>query len=113
MDFVLARASEENTSPFGLGTRIFFNWYLLDRRRFQVYFDNGVGPNIFLEAFPAGGTQLSFSTFYGLNFAFLSGKDKWIILGIRNLHISNAGIRGKERNPALDGLGIVLGTRLY
>lgn len=110
-DLSLIRVSDSDILTYGLGSRISFSWYFLNSRNFQFYFDNGVGPNIFLEPFPYGGTHFNFTTFYGLTGAIRLKSGSYLLIGVRNIHISNAGIRGVERNPALDGLGWSIGLR--
>ncbi len=95
----------------GIGFSVAFDWYILRKPSLRLAFDNGVGPNVFLQPFPYGGTKLSFSTQYGLRLEqAISGT--WWSIGIYNLHISNADIKGRDRNPALDAIGLTLGISL-
>ena len=100
---------DSEVSTYGIGVQIVFNWILIDLDRFRVAFDNGVGPNVFEEAFPFGGTQFNFSTFYGLSVSMKIMPESWVTVGAKNLHISNAGIKGVDRNPALDAWGVYVG----
>ena len=112
-DLSLYKVDDIEVSTAGVGAQIVFNWILLDRSRIKLMFDNGVGPNIFREAFPFGGTQFNFSTFYGLTAHIKLPAVGWITIGAKNLHISNAGIRGMDRNPALDAWGLSVGYVFY
>jgi hypothetical protein len=108
-DLSFYKVSDTDVSTFGVGGQVFFTWYLLKQDNWRLYFDNGVGPNIFESPFPFGGTRFNFTTFYGLFTAVRLPNIAWLTVGIKNIHISNAGIKGNERNPALDALGLSVG----
>ena len=98
----------EGVNTQGLGAYLWFKWHLVKNDSFVLSYDNGVGPNYFFTAFPVGGTKFNFTTHYGLSFDFkISGR--WLNMTLSNIHISNADIKGQERNPALDAIGITLG----
>jgi hypothetical protein len=113
VDMSVYKVGDSQVSTFGAGTQLFFSWYMVRRDNWLVYYDNGVGPNYFAEPFPFGGTRFNFTTFYGINVAYKVPGVAWVTVGIRNIHISNAGIHGAERNPALDGLGLTIGYQFY
>lgn len=100
---------DEDIRTGGLGVELTFQWHIYSGRKIRLAYDNGVGPNYFLQAFPAGGTRFNFSTHYGLTIQIRIPGERWVTLGIRNLHVSNADIKGVTRNPALDGLGLIVG----
>ncbi len=102
---------DSEVSTQGLGISMTFEWHLIRQSCFRLIFDNGVGPNIFLKPFPYGGTQFNFTTNYGLRIEQILG-DRWWSVGIHNIHISNAEIKGRERNPALDAICISIGIYL-
>lgn len=108
-DLSFYKVNDSEVSTFGIGGQVFFTWYLLKRDNWSLFFDNGVGPNFFESPFPYGGTRFNFTTFYGLYTAVRLPGIAWLTIGIKNIHISNAGIKGKERNPALDALGLSVG----
>ena len=108
-DLSLYKVDDQEVNTEGIGAQIVFNWILINREKFKIVFDNGVGPNVFRQAFPLGGTQFNFSTFYGLVFQFNVPTIGWVSIGAKNLHISNAGIAGVDRNPALDAWGLTIG----
>ncbi len=112
-DMGIYKVSDAQVSTFGIGFQLYFQWYIVNRDNWKLYYDNGVGPNVFLEQFPFGGTQFNFSSTYGLHIALRVPEMAWITIGVKNLHISNAGIKGMDRNPALDGLGLSFGYQFY
>ena len=95
----------------GLGGYLWFRWHLINKDKFRVSYDNGVGPNYFLKAFPQGGTRFNFTTHYGLSFS-IRNHDRWWSITFSNFHISNAEIKGRDRNPALDAIGVVFSFQL-
>ncbi|MFT4567940.1 MAG: hypothetical protein ACI9FN_002908 [Saprospiraceae bacterium] len=102
---------DTEVSTQGLGMSMTFEWHLIRQSCFRLIYDNGVGPNIFLKRFPFGGTKFNFTTNYGIRIAQLIG-ERWWSIGIHNIHISNAEIKGRNRNPALDAIGISIGLNL-
>ncbi len=97
----------EGVRTSGLGGYLWFRWHLINKDKFRLSYDNGVGPNYFLKAFPQGGTRFNFTTHYGLCFS-IRKNDRWWAITFSNYHISNADIKGRNRNPALDAVGVVV-----
>ncbi len=95
----------------GVGGNIWFSWHIIRQNHWRLSYDNGVGPNFFFNPFPLGGTKFNFTTHYGLSFQLLID-DRWLQLRFTNIHISNAGIKGMDRNPALDAIGLVIGVSI-
>lgn len=91
----------------GFGGYLWFRWHLMNKDKFRLSYDNSVGPNYFFKSFPQGGTRFNFTTHYGLSFA-IRMHDRWWSITFSNFHISNAEIKGRDRNPALDAVGIVV-----
>lgn len=108
-DLSIYRVDDAEIDTEGIGAQVVFNWILLNRDNLKIVFDNGVGPNIFRDAFPFGGTRFNFSTFYGIALQVKIPAVGWVTVGAKNLHISNADIAGSDRNPALDGWGLTIG----
>ncbi len=93
----------------GLGSAIFFNWYLVNRPKFKLHFENSFGIIISSKEFPDGGTVFNFTKTYGLTTSFKIKNDSFLKVGLRNLHISNAFLFGEDRNPSYDAVGAYLG----
>ena len=110
-DLGFALAEEDNMIIPGIVSALSFRWTIINSRNIGLVFDNGVGPNLMFEPFPSGGTTFSFNTFYGFELNLSLAPRKQLTIGAHNLHISNADIKGKERNPAYDGIGISVGLR--
>ena len=105
----LFKFKNAEVSTAGLGGAVYFNWYLLNRPRFQLYFDNGFGIIGTTKNFPVGGTAFNFSNFYGLSSNFKIRPDAAVKIGVRNMHLSNAFLFGDDRNPAFDSIGFLIG----
>ncbi len=95
----------------GFGLSPTFTWHIMQTNKFRISYDNGVGPNIFANVFLPEGTRFNFSTFYGLKCSFKTDKG-WSYLRVSNLHISNADIKGRDRNPPFDAVGLTIGMTL-
>ena len=93
----------------GFGGSVWFTWHIINNKRFKLSYDNGVGPNYFTSAFPSGGTRFNFTSHYGFELAWKTSSS-WLSIRLSNIHISNAGIRGRDRNPALDAIGLRIST---
>ncbi|MEL6389103.1 MAG: acyloxyacyl hydrolase [Bacteroidota bacterium] len=92
----------------GAGISPCFRWYAINADDWSLRLDAGVGPNLFFDEFPKGGTRFNFSTTYGPTFTFKAPRRSYI-LGLSSMHISNADIKGRSRNPSLDAVGLRAG----
>ena len=101
---------KSNTSTGGLGMSPFFTWNMINSKRLRLSFDGGVGPVLFFHPFPNGGTRFNFTTTYSIELEYKTNTLNYA-LGGRNTHISNAEIKGRERNIGFDGAGIYAAVR--
>lgn len=99
--------NDQDRQLVSIGFSPFFTWNIIKKPRFRLAYDNGVGPVLFSSAFPEGGTAFNFYTYYGIEMESNINNIKFT-LGVRNTHISNADIKGRERNPSFDGLGFYI-----
>ncbi|MBT8196011.1 MAG: hypothetical protein HKO56_08115 [Bacteroidia bacterium] len=95
----------------GLGFATYYNWYLFNKDSWKFYFDNGAGALYSLKSFPESGTKFNFNTFYGFSAQIKVNRNKYLKLGVRNIHISNAFLFGDDKNPAFDSIGFLAGIR--
>ncbi len=112
-DLSIYKVDDAQVNTEGVGVQAVFSWVLLQSDDFKLIFDNGVGPNMFLDPFPFGGTRFNFTSFYGLYAHIRLPGIAWLTIGVKNIHISNAGIKGADRNPALDGIGLSVGYQFF
>jgi Lipid A 3-O-deacylase (PagL). len=98
-------------STWGSGGYLWWTWHIVRRERWSLSYNNGVGPNLFVDSFPSGGTRFNFTTHYGLQFT-VKIKDHHLHINLSNIHISNADIKGRDANPALDAIGFQVALTL-
>jgi opacity protein-like surface antigen len=105
----------EEDYPFG-GVRLFARWYVRNGSKFRLFIETGagivVGPKQFPEPIAEDdrrGTRQNFTPKYGLGMEFNLTPELSLLLGARHVHLSNAGIRGNNRNPGHDSNGFFLG----
>lgn len=110
VEMQLYRFKNDVLRTSGLGSNIWFNWNLFNRPKFRIYFDNGFGIVGTAKNFPKGGTRFNFTTDYGLSVDVKLKNSLFIMVGARNMHISNAYIFGEDRNPAFDSIGFIIGV---
>jgi Lipid A 3-O-deacylase (PagL) len=95
----------------GLSGSMVFRWhfYATDDREWSVFADAGIGLLAAFDQVPSGGTEFNFLPRIGLGLTKAlgdntSGQAPRLMLGARWHHISNARIKGDDRNPARDSL---------
>ena len=95
---------EPDVDAWGGGLNLLLRWHFLRGQHWSVYADGGTGIVQFNEDFPAGGTQFNFIERVGLGASFRLDTNLHLIGGVRYLHLSNARIRGRDENPAMDSV---------
>lgn len=100
-----------DVSTQGIGITPCIEWHLWRKPYLRLIWDSGVGPNFFVAPFPYQGTRFNFTTYYGVRVESRI-KGQWWYMAISNVHISNADIQGRDKNPALDALGFSIGRYL-
>jgi hypothetical protein len=63
-------------------------------------------------AVPPRGTQFNYVFQPGFGFSLPIGRGASIVTGLRWLHLSNAGLAGRDRNPDLEAIGVNAGIQL-
>lgn len=105
----LMKFKNAENSTAGLGGAVYFNWYLINKDCFRLYFDNGFGFVGSTKNFPREGTSFNFTSFYGISSSFKIHSGTHLKIGIRNMHLSNAFLFGEDRNPSFDSIGFHIG----
>lgn len=95
----------------GISGSMVFRWHALhtDNYDWSLYLDAGIGLLGGFDEVPDGGTEFNFLPRLGGGFTTVLGENRdgqapRLMVGARWHHISNARIRGDERNPARDAL---------
>ena len=92
------------------GGNLGLRYQFLEHQRLSFFVEGLAG---FLQAnhnFPPGGTHFNFALQAGLGATFRIADNMHLIGGARYLHISNAQIEGKDRNPNFNAVGGYLGV---
>ena len=102
-----ARGERSNIDANAEGVGAFFalRWHFIRSRHWGLFMNHGIGPVLFLDEFPPGGTKLNGLIQYGLGMSVRIHKSRLFHLGIRHSHISN-GKGMVDKNPTFDGRGI-------
>ncbi|MEJ5352581.1 MAG: hypothetical protein WHS65_13415 [Melioribacteraceae bacterium] len=112
---VYVSGSENNT--YGIGIRLIFRFYPLNKENFKLYFQSGVGLQYFFENFPQQsvffgdyleGTKLNGSPKYGIRTEIKLNSNWNINAGLWHIHFSNRNNLSAERNPGCDAMNLVL-----
>lgn len=91
----------------GGGASVNLRWYGLRTSHAQVWTEWGVGPVVYGQDFPPGGSRFNFSSHIGLGLAPVFD-ERSLQLGLSFRHVSNAGLFG-DGNPGLDALYFSVG----
>ena len=95
----------------GLGLAFALRWHFLRRPDFSLYADWGLGLMAALDPFPPAGTRHNGTPHFGLGLSARLRRNTQLLIGLRQLHMSN----GKglvPENPSFDGLGGYVGIAL-
>jgi len=91
----------------GIGAFFALRWHFIRMKNWSLFLNHGIGPLLFFEEFPPGGTKLNGLTQYGVGMKIRISNSKFINLGVRHIHISN-GKGFVDDNPSYDGHGAYL-----
>jgi hypothetical protein len=95
----------------GSGGLLVARFHFVQTKAVSVFFEQGIGMTLFRQPFPPGGSELNFTPVYGLGLMLLLTDDVYSYVGVRHLHVSNAGVFG-DANPGFDSNGVSLGFEL-
>ena len=116
IEFAVYFPKDDTNNTTGIAIRPFARFYLVNKKRWCLYFESGGGFIYLLDEFPKPtdqdnrlGTQWNGTTKYGIGSSITLSKSTAIMFGVRHLHISNGNTKGVERNPSHDSNGFFLG----
>lgn len=96
---------QEGDDAAGFNPGFNFRYHFINRRRWSVFFDAGIGLIFSTDNVPDGGTGVNFTPRAGLGGTYqLNASGLRLLGGLRWHHISNARVEGEERNPDRDGI---------
>ncbi|HEY8665341.1 MAG TPA: acyloxyacyl hydrolase [Tepidisphaeraceae bacterium] len=97
----------EDAAAGGLG--IMLRHHFLRGDGWSVYSQVGAGVFESSRDVPPGGTQFNFTQHTGLGFSYRLRENVHLFTTISYFHLSNARIRGQERNPSINGIEAAVG----
>lgn len=87
---------------FGISATLGFRWHFVNRDRWTLFTDIGIGMLGTTDTVPSGGTGFNFMPRVGVGMTHRIDASTRLITGLRWHHISNARTRGNDRNPSRD-----------
>jgi hypothetical protein len=93
----------------GGGANLIGRWHFLNWDRLSLYADASGGIMLTTDDFPEGGTAFNFTYRGGPGASWRLGESLFLVGGAHFQHISNAFIKGRDRNPIFNGFGGYLG----
>lgn len=102
---------ELDARRYGVGFAGFVRADVFEFKYHSIFVDAGVGMVFTNESFPPSGTVWNFTRRYGGGIAIKLEPDVRLIIGWRDMHISNGKGFGHPKNPAYDSNGLFAGLR--
>lgn len=103
--------AQDGDDAGGLNPGFTMRWHFLNRGRFTLYADAGIGVLVSTDDVPRGGSSFNFMPRAGAGASFkINDRGVRGYLGARWHHVSNARITGDDRNPDRDGVAIYGGV---
>ncbi|MAE64891.1 MAG: hypothetical protein CMJ18_11535 [Phycisphaeraceae bacterium] len=108
-----AKVYDDSRQDAGFGDlEVLFRWHFAGEPGWSLYFDGGAGIMQSTLSIPDEGTHFNFVLSAGLG-ATIDLNDRLKLMGgARYVHMSNARMRGSNRNPGWDGMMLYLGLML-
>jgi lipid A 3-O-deacylase len=95
--------NQTGPSATAAGFDLLARWHFLERNHLSLFLDGGAGLLVADRDVPRGGTRFNFTPQIGIGATWLLDQHTYLFGGARLLHLSNAGINGRDRNPSVDG----------
>lgn len=96
---------QEGDDAAGVNAGFVLRWHFVNRDRWSLFGDAGIGLLFTTDDVPDGGTSFNFTPRAGLGATYrLTDGGVRLVAGARWHHVSNAAIDGEDRNPDRDGI---------
>lgn len=103
--------AQDGDDQWGVNPSMSIRWHFLNRQRWTVFADMGIGVLFATGEVPDGGTSINFMPRAGGGATFrLDDRGTRMIVGARWHHISNARFSGDSDNPDRDGVAFYGGV---
>lgn len=83
--------------------------HLIERDHSSFFIDVAFAPIEALHRVPSGGTRFNYVTQCGIGLVHGLKNNSNLLLGVRYIHVSNAGLEGGDRNPSINGVSMYVG----
>ena len=110
--FLFDDQGNPRTPVIGLGFNVSMRIYTPTIQKSRLFLDGIMSLVLYSEDYPENGTKLNGGWHLGGGFEYLLEKNTTLFASIRWFHTSNNDIYGKDRNPAINALGIAVGIQL-
>lgn len=98
---------------FGISGAMVFRWHFLNRDRWTLYADVGIGGMVASDSVPDEGTSFNLMPRAGVGATYrILDNGTRLQAGLRWHHISNARLAGEERNPSRDAPMLYFGVMI-
>lgn len=103
--------AQDGDDAGGVNPGFTLRWHFLNRDRWSLYADAGIGLLLATDDVPQGGSSFDFMPRAGVGASFrISENGTRGYMGVRWHHVSNARITGDDRNPDRDGVMVYGGV---
>ncbi len=102
--------ADKGDDVVGGGLDLIFRWHFYHHGKWSIFGDVGGGVVWFDDEFPPGGTSFNFTVHAGVGATYQFENEMMLLMGVRWFHLSNARIKGRDRNIGYDGLSLYLGV---
>lgn len=106
-----ANFQDFDSNRYGVGFAGFVRADVFDFKYHSFFVDLGVGMVFTNKDFPPSGTPWNFTRRYGGGIAIKIDRDMRLVIGWRDMHVSNGKGFGHPKNPAFDSNGLFAGLR--
>lgn len=102
--------AQKRQDAFGLNPQMVFRWHFVNTQTWTVFAEAGIGVVVSTDNVPDGGTAFNFTPRAGVGFTRLLNEEGLRLqVGVRWAHVSNARIKGDNRNPSRDSAMVYAG----
>ncbi len=101
---------QEGDDAYSINPNLVLRWHFLEREKWTVFADAGIGILASSDDVPEGGTSFNLTPRAGVGATYALTESLRLVGGVRWHHISNARIEGEEANPDRDGVMIYGGV---
>lgn len=102
--------NQSGDDAMGINPAINFRWHFLNREKWSLFADIGIGVLAATDEVPDGGSSFDFTPRAGMGFTReISENGTRLLAGVRWQHFSNARIFGDDENPGRDEVMLYAG----